>query len=254
MPSTYVDLSELFENLPPEGGQRSAEPQHTGWCWFTNQESYPDTAAIRAYVEAADVPVEDEAAGGSEFEQALAAAFFPMHESDSDSGRQTPGTADITWGHTLSTGPSGTLRRYSLESTGKTILFTGNAYVSSVVELLELATGLALLRGFGIDLGLFGSGPWNFELLHADTSEALRGMVTARQVEHTSACELWMICAHYMDDEMSYAVFHTEAASNVLELTFSMSFLTPKPREGGFYRALLFWRDENTGNSPWHNG
>jgi len=106
---------------------------------------------------------------------------------------------------------------------------------------------------FGIDLGLYGSGPWNFELLHADTSEALRSAVTARQAERT-ATELWMTCAHYMDDEMSYAVFHADN-SGVLELTFSMSFLTPKPREGGFYRALLFWRDENTGKAlPWHNG
>jgi len=35
---------------------------------------------------------------------------------------------------------------------------------------------------------------------------------------------------------------------------FSMPFLTSKPREGGFYRALLFWRDENTDKAlPWHN-
>ena len=248
MPSTYVDLSELFENLPPEGAQRSAI-QNSGFCWFNPPEDYPDTAAIEKYVKAADVPVDDKT--DDEFEKACSNAFFDMRAGGAGEGDHGMEVANVTWAYQYSVAPHQAERRYALETMPRDMLFVGSGTLQHVTALLELVTGLALLKDFGIDLGLFGSGPWNFELLHADTSEVLLRMVTARQAEYAGG-ELWMACAHYMDGEMNYAVFHAEDASGVLELMFSMPFLTPKPHAGQSYRALLFWRDGSTDQTiPW---
>jgi len=241
---SFIDL---FSDLPATG-PRSTRPQHTGHCWFRSQDEYPDAALVEAFVD-----------GDDEFRAAFGGGFFPMSVNGAGDNAGYGIESTIEWETRLSDGPRHAERRYLLESTGKDMLFCGTSCAEGVVELTEMATGLAYIRDTGIvDFNdVCGNGsecrPWAYEVLYADNSATLKETVTARQAEHQSA-ESWMACAHYMDSEMDYAVFHAEEASGVLELMFSMPFLTSKPREGGFYRALLFWRDENTDKAlPWHN-
>ena len=120
----FVDFAELFQNLPTEGAQRSTEPQHTGWCWFGNQgqSGYPDTALIKAYVDDADIPVDDDAGDtGDEFGEALGAASFSMNVGDDGAREATHDTElGVAWHCNYSVGPS-RMRWYSVKSAEKSM-------------------------------------------------------------------------------------------------------------------------------------
>ena len=256
MPShPYIDLSELFENLPAEGGQR-LPVQSSGFCWFKSPEGYPDKVMVEEFVESADLYTDT----GDGFEKACTAAHFPMKVYGDSSNEDEAGVEAIEslWNCLLSTGPSENTRRYLLESASRDVLFVGHARAEHVVALMEIASPLAIIGSTGINLNDQCSGgshcrPWAYELVSADTSDVMKEAVSTRLAEHVAASEFWMACTHNMYSEMNFALFRRAESSGVLEHTFQWTFHTPKHCSGRFFRALLFWHNENTDKMlPWH--
>jgi hypothetical protein len=151
------------------------------------------------------------------------------------------------------------------------MLFTGSARTEGIVVLMEMGTVLAVIEScFDVDFNDADSDdsqcrPWNYELFCADTSEGLRATVGACLQERISSDELWIACAHFHGEDAHFHLLRTETLDTsdsdstvnskcAWDCIIAMEFKTMKaPPTKEFFRTLVFWRDENTGNTlPWN--